>query len=74
MGRTERSTLLTAALVHGAMSHALDFDDTHWTMNGHPSVPVVPALVALAEQEGSDGRAFLAAVIAGIEFECRSGR
>ncbi|MDP9180504.1 MAG: MmgE/PrpD family protein [Chloroflexota bacterium] len=72
-GRPERTTPLTAALVNGAMSHALDFDDTHWTMNGHPSVPVVPAVLALAEQEGSDGAAFLAAVIAGIEFECRLG-
>jgi 2-methylcitrate dehydratase PrpD len=42
-------------------------------MNGHPSVPVVPAVLALAEQEGCDGAAFLAAVIAGIEFECRLG-
>ena len=73
VGRAERSTLLTAALVNGAMSHALDFDDTHWTMNGHPSVPVVPALLALAEHEGSDGRAFLTAVVSGIEFECRLG-
>ena len=72
-GRPERTTPLTAALVNGAMSHALDFDDTHWLMNGHPSVPVVPGVLALAEQEGCDGAAFLAAVIAGIEFECRLG-
>jgi 2-methylcitrate dehydratase PrpD len=73
VGRAERATLLTAALINGAMSHALDFDDTHWLMNGHPSVPVLPAALALAEQEGADGAAFLAAVIAGIEFECRLG-
>lgn len=73
VGRPEGTTLLTGALVNGAMSHALDFDDTHWMMNGHPSVPVVPAVLALAEQEDCDGAAFLAAVIAGIEFECRLG-
>ena len=73
VGRSERATLLTAALLNGAMSHALDFDDTHWMMNGHPSVPVMPAVLALAEQEGADGAAFLAAVVAGIEFECRLG-
>ena len=37
---------MTAALVNGAMSHALDFDDTHWLMNGHPSAPVLPAALA----------------------------
>ena len=73
VGRPERATLLTSALINGAMSHALDFDDTHWLMNGHPSVPVLPAVLALAEQEGCDGATFLSAVIAGIEFECRLG-
>ncbi|MEX1194109.1 MAG: MmgE/PrpD family protein [Dehalococcoidia bacterium] len=73
VGRSERATLLTAALVNGAMGHALDFDDTHWLMNGHPSAPVVPAVLALAEREGCDGEAFLASLIAGIEFECRLG-
>ena len=73
IGRPERATLLTAALVNGAMSHALDFDDTHWMMNGHPSAPVLPAVLALAERDDRDGAAFLAAVIVGIELECRLG-
>src|SRR5690348_7865151 len=34
VGRTERATRLTAALVNGAAGHALDFDDTHTLMNG----------------------------------------
>ena len=29
IGRPERATRLTAALVNGAAGHALDFDDTH---------------------------------------------
>ena len=65
--------MLTAALINGATSHALDFDDTHTMMRGHPSAPVVPAALALAEREGIDGAAFLDAVIAGIETECRLG-
>ena len=55
------------------MSHALDFDDTHTLMSGHPSAPVVPAALALAERDGRDGASFLAAVVAGIETECRLG-
>ncbi len=72
VGRPERATLQTAALVNGAAGHALDFDDTHTAM-GHPSVPVIPALLALAESSGAEGEAFLAALVAGIEMECRLG-
>jgi 2-methylcitrate dehydratase PrpD len=73
IGRSERATRLTAALVNGAAAHALDFDDTHTMMFGHPSVPVLPALLALAETEAADGRALLAALVAGVELECRVG-
>jgi len=72
IGRFERATLQTAALINGAAGHALDFDDTHTAM-GHPSVPVLPALLALAESRGADGRELLAALVAGIEMECRLG-
>ncbi len=73
IGRPERASRLTAALVNGAAGHALDFDDTHMVMNGHPSVPVLPALLALEETEGADGQRLLAALVAGIELECRLG-
>src|SRR5437773_94399 len=49
LGRAERATRLTAALVNGTAAHALDFDDTHTLMNGHPTAPVLPAALALAE-------------------------
>jgi len=73
LGRPERASLLTAALVNGAAGHALDFDDTHTAMNGHPSVPVWPALLALAERRAPSGRALLEAFVAGVELECRLG-
>jgi 2-methylcitrate dehydratase PrpD len=73
IGRSERASRLTAALVNGAAAHALDFDDTHMAMDGHPSVPVIPAVLALAETEGAGGRAMLEAIVAGIELECRLG-
>ena len=71
IGRPERATRLGAALVNGAAGHALDFDDTHTVMSGHPSAPVVPALLALVESEGARGPDLLAALVAGIELECR---
>jgi 2-methylcitrate dehydratase PrpD len=71
--RGERASRLTAALVNGAAAHALDFDDTHMAMNGHPSVPIIPAIFALAESRGCSGRDVLEAIVVGIETECRLG-
>jgi 2-methylcitrate dehydratase PrpD len=73
IGRPERCTRLTAALVNGAAGHALDFDDTHMRMTGHPTVPVLPALLTLADDDATTGRALLTALVAGIELECRLG-
>src|SRR5436190_617499 len=73
VGRCERTGMLTAALVNGAMSHALDFDDTHTLMSGHPSVPVVPAVLAVAERDRISGEALISAIVAGVEVECRLG-
>ncbi len=73
IGHSERCSRLSAALINGAAAHALDFDDTHMAMNGHPSVPVIPAVLALAEGAQVSGRAVLEAIVAGIELECRLG-
>jgi 2-methylcitrate dehydratase PrpD len=73
IGRMERASRLTAALVNGAAGHALDFDDAHMAMGGHPSVPVIPAVLALAESTRANGRSALEAATAGIELECRLG-
>jgi 2-methylcitrate dehydratase PrpD len=73
IGAGRRVTAAQAALVNGAASHALDFDDVHSGMSGHPSVPILPALLALAEWRNSPGRDVLAAFVAGFEMECRIG-
>lgn len=67
------ATASQAALINGAASHALDFDDVHLAMSGHPTVPIVPALLALAEGRGTSGRDFITAFVAGFETECRVG-
>ena len=73
VGSGERVSVQQAALVNGAASHALDYDDVQMTMSGHPTVPVAPALLALAEARQSPGRDVIAAFVAGIEMECRVG-
>ncbi len=73
LGRTERLDELHAALVNGIASHVLDYDDTHLKTIIHPAGPVASALLAVSEGEVVDGRAFLTALIVGIEVECRIG-
>jgi 2-methylcitrate dehydratase PrpD len=54
-----------AALVYATAAHALDYDDT--ALSGHPSAVLVPAIIAEAAEIGADGRAMIAAYIAGYE-------
>ena len=71
LGRAERTDIAHAALVNGMSAHVLDFDDTHLRTLLHPSVPVAPALLALAERQPMSGADFLHAFILGVEIECR---
>lgn len=58
-----------AALANGAAGHVLDYDDMNATLVGHPSVVLVPALLALAEARGCSGREFVSAYILGFEVD-----
>jgi 2-methylcitrate dehydratase PrpD len=73
LGRTERLDVLHAALMNGITSHVLDYDDTHLKTIIHPAGPVASALMAIAEYRPVTGEDFLAALIVGIEVECRIG-
>src|SRR5260221_7300234 len=68
-----RLPMLSAALVNGAAGHALDYDDVNLAMPGHPSVAILPGLLALAELRHSSGREIIAAFVAGYETACRIG-
>ena len=70
-GTALRCNPLDAALINGTASHALDFDDCSNTFGGHPSVPILPALFALADEVGATGREFVTAYIAGFEVETK---
>ncbi len=72
-GHGYKTSVMNAALVNGAMSHALDFDDTHTPAVGHPSAPLIPAVLAVAEWKGLSGKAALEAFIVGFEAETRIG-
>jgi 2-methylcitrate dehydratase PrpD len=62
-----------AALANGTISHALDYDDTHFAYIGHPSVAIYPAALAAAEDTGADANALVDAFLIGAEAACRIG-
>lgn len=73
IGHGERAPADIAVLINGSQSHALDFDDVIVPM-GHPTVPVAPVVMALAEERGATGAEALTAFICGVEAECRVAR
>lgn len=62
-----------AALANGTISHALDYDDTHFAHIGHPSVAVLPAALAAAELTGAGAGVFRTAALVGAETSIRIG-
>jgi 2-methylcitrate dehydratase PrpD len=54
-----------AALANAVAGHALDYDDV--SLGGHPSVVLVPAVLAEAEALGRSGKEAVAAYVAGYE-------
>jgi 2-methylcitrate dehydratase PrpD len=71
LGTDRRTRALTAALINGTAAHVLDFDDCSNTLGGHPSAPVVPALLALGDEIGARGRDLLLAYVAAYETQAR---
>jgi 2-methylcitrate dehydratase PrpD len=69
-----RAPMRSAALVNGTISHALDYDDTHFAHIGHPSVAVVSAAFAVAEHEKATLDQFIDAALAGTEASVRFGK
>jgi 2-methylcitrate dehydratase PrpD len=73
IGRSERLAMLDAAFVNGIAINSLDFDDTHLPTVIHPTAPIAPGIIALAERGGITGRALIDAFAIGIEVACRLG-
>ena len=64
---------LDAALLNGYAGHALDYDDVHSSVRGHPSTVVLPVLFALAQTQRSSASELLAAYVVGVETMARLG-
>jgi 2-methylcitrate dehydratase PrpD len=72
-GLPQRTSTLNAAMINGTASHALDFDDVNMAILGHPTVAILPGLLALAEETGASQDDVIAAFVAGYEVACRTG-
>jgi len=73
LGIGQRVGVAAAAFANGALSQALEFDDTHNESIVHMSSPSVAAALALGETQTISGRALITAIALGNEISCRIG-
>jgi 2-methylcitrate dehydratase PrpD len=79
IGTAMKTSPRFAALLNGISIHADDFDDTQlaaakdrvYGLLMHPTVPVLPAIFALAEQQPVSGKEWLLAYQIGAEVSCK---
>ena len=67
-----RTGVLDAALVNGSIANAQDYNDCG-VKAGHPSVAVLPAVLALADKRRATGQDVLTAYILGLEVQGKVG-
>ena len=73
LGSRLKTSVVQAAMVNGAMSHVLDYDDTDLETVIHPTGPVLSAALPLAEWRGLSGRQLITGFAVGAEVELRVG-
>jgi 2-methylcitrate dehydratase PrpD len=73
VGHDRTTDPFTAALINGHAGHVLDYDDVHASVRGHPTVPIIPALLAVATQARSSADSLIGAYIVGLETMARLG-
>jgi 2-methylcitrate dehydratase PrpD len=63
-----------AALVLGMLAHAMELDDLHPSLIGHPSSVLVPVILAVGPLVQATGEHAISAYVAGAEFAAHLGR
>jgi len=74
IGARFRVSAADATLANATMGHALDFDDSSFVLGGHPTVTMLPALLAVGQERGDSGRDVLEAYIIGFEVMMKIAR
>jgi len=68
-----KTSVPLAALANGTIAHALDYDDISTKFLAHPSVNLVPAILALGESKKISGKEILTSYIMGFEAGANLG-
>ena len=68
-----KATAADAAWANGSTGHALDYDDSNRFIFGHPTVAILPALLALGDKNHVSGKDVLLSYIVGFEVAARVG-
>lgn len=63
-----------AAFINGVSGHILELDDTSSSNLGHPTVAVLPALLAVGQEYDCSGKDLIKSFIIATEVECKIGR
>jgi len=79
VGSTQKTSPRFAAFINGVSIHADDFDDSQlaaakdrvYGLLIHPTVPVLPAVLAIGERGGFSGKELMLAYHLGVEVECK---
>jgi len=71
IGSSFRTTVINAALANAMCAHADETDDFEPVTKAHPGSAVIPAALAMAELNGSNGQQFIRAVALGYDLACR---
>lgn len=72
-GTANSCSVTGAAMINGALSQALEYDDTHNESIVHMSSPSSAAAIALADDLGASGRDLILSVAISNEIACRAG-
>lgn len=67
LGSAIRTTAANAAFANGILGHCMDYDDA-WIIKGHPSITLVPTILALGEKTHASGKDAIAAYVIGMEI------
>ena len=73
IGHAHRFDMPTAAFLNAAAVNVFDFDDSHAGTIIHPTAPILPVVLALAETHPVSGADLLLAFTLGVEIACRIG-
>lgn len=69
IGHAAQAPAAGAAFANGTIAHAIDYDDQSMTAWTHPTPAILPAALALAEEQGASGRDLITALVAGLETQ-----